>query len=157
MISIDPAHLNLWTMCIRDFDMTFDPFGTSEASPQQAYITLKGKLSHKDRHDQKLVGEIWLDENPSLRFIPGHRNEALVVISWARYFRTPKLNEMLHVYDWPASFHLYNVLLVGLVQKDVVVAGTMKTFTVAYRKGIGRVTKDHWNDTNCKLQYMRLG
>lgn len=133
-----------------DVDLLSTISGVEDQPPQQKYIA----LSHSER---KIVGDLWLDEMPSDNVKRKVRDEALIVISSARYFRTPRLNEIFGAYNWPVSCYLYNVLLVEFVQKTAVLANTTKTYTVAYRRGIGRVTKEYWSDANCKLRHVRLG
>jgi hypothetical protein len=73
-------------------------------------------------------------------------NEYLVVVvSEARYFRNPELNEDNEVYNWPNDFLLYNVLLVRFVDG------------VAFRMGIGRVSKIEGGLMSPKFEFVRLG
>jgi hypothetical protein len=153
LIDAMPTHLHLLTMCIVDFTLITELPGSPSESPdssQQRYITLP--------HDkEKVAGEMWLDGKPHQGYGKASNTEALIVISSARYFKTRKLNETSSVYTWPQGCFLYNILLVELVEKVAITSDGSQSYTVAYRKGVGRISKDSWASMNSQVRYIRLG
>jgi hypothetical protein len=149
--ALEPTHLHLLTMCTEDFELTSKPPGALEVSPRQRYIYMTS-----DDGSMKVVGEIWRD-GKSHQKNRKESNEALVVISSARYFKTPRLNETLAMYDYIAGCYLYNVLLVEFVEKVKVVSNITQKYKVAHRKGIGRIAKEDWRIVNPKVGFIRLG
>jgi hypothetical protein len=153
--ALEPTHLHLLTMCVEDFELTSKLPGTSTVSDQQRYICLTSD-DGTPKVVGEVVGELWHDENTRQQNRK-EPNEALVVISSARYFKTPRLNETLAVYDHIPGCYLYNVLLVEFVEKVKMVSNIMQKYKVAYRKGIGRITKEDWRVMNPKVEFIRLG
>ncbi|PQE12340.1 Heterokaryon incompatibility protein [Rutstroemia sp. NJR-2017a BVV2] len=149
--ALEPTHLHLLTMCTEDFELSSKPPGALEVSPQQRYIYMT-----LDDGNMRVVSEIWRD-GKSHQEDRKESNEALVVISSARYFKTHTLNETWAVYDHIPGCYLYNVLLVEFVEKVKVVSNITQKYKVAYRKGIGRITKEEWRIMNPKVEFIRLG